>query len=218
MINANNICQKCFQYKFSGSRANVAPQRIKIGGILTATFHLDMSLEEVEYLKTKMPAMKIFCTKTNPFYKLLTKEITFRGATANIQYLKRTEHKSDSVHFADLSNWLVGQLDKKWERKIQRHCQENILAATISKNDEHVYIKSKAITTVKLRMPKNTRFRVSDYVTIKPFHKVKLTDSKLVKLKYDNKKHLILSCLVRVVNTGSGTIRLENGEAFGSVK
>lgn len=93
VINANNICQKCFQYKFSGSRANVAPQRIKIGGILTATFHLDMSLEEVEYLKTKMPAMKIFCTKTNPFYKLLTKEITFRGATANIQYLKRTEHK-----------------------------------------------------------------------------------------------------------------------------
>ena len=122
---------------------------------------------------------------------------------------------SDSVHFADLSNWLVGQLDKKWERKIQRHCQENILAATINKSDEYVYMKSKDTTNVKLRMPKNTRFRVGDYVTIKPFHKVKV---KLVQLKYDDKNKQILSCHVRVVNTGSKTIRLENGEAFGSVK
>ena len=125
---------------------------------------------------------------------------------------------SDSAHFADLSNCLVGQLDKKWEGKIQRHCRESILAATVKKTDEHVYIGSKDITYVKLRMPKNTRFRAGDHVTIKPFHKVKMTDKKTVKLKYDGKNKQILSCHVRVVNRGSGTIRLENGEAFGSVE
>ena len=182
-----------------------------------ATFHLDMSEEEVEYLKHKEVQMKIFCTKPNAYYRLITDQITFRGTTANIEYVKRTEHFSDSVRFADLSNWLVGQVPKKYEDKIQRRCQENILAATINQADEYVYIKSNDISFIKLRMPRNTRYRPGDHVRIRPAHRVKIQDPRSVQLQAEKGNKNVLICHVKILNTGPG-LRLDNGSVFGTVE
>ena len=177
-----------------------------------------MSEQEVDFLKNKEAKIKIFTSGSNPYYMLTTKELKFTGTAAAIEFRKIREHGNAQVRFADLSNILVGQIDKKYENKIQNRLCENILAATKKHDDEFVYLNKRDVNYIKLRMPKNTRYRSGDIIQIEPVIKDVIITDKIIMLKSENPRHPILSCQVRVVNDGSKNIRLENGEVFGLVK
>ena len=194
------------------------PHRVRMGDTLIATLSLDMSEQEVEYLRAKEAKLKIFTTSSNPYYMLTTKEIIFSKPSATIEFRKIREHGNAQVRFADLSNILVGQIDKKYEKKIRQKLSENILAATKKHDDEFVYLNKRDVNYIKLRMPKNTRYRSGDIIKIEPVIKDVIISDKIIMLKEENPRHPILSCQVRVEYDGVKNIRLENGEVFGFVK